>query len=58
MTEQTKVPRRPRGPNKVQRPRMVSTSIRLPQYVLDHFKGSTSEMRKVLIQRVYESSHT
>lgn len=49
MTEDTpKRYRGQRGPNKVQKERMVLKAIRLPQKVVDFYGGSSTEMRRVL----------
>lgn len=43
-----KRPRRQRGPNKVQKPKMAHVSLRLPQHVVDFYNASTPAMRTVL----------
>ena len=47
MNEPTK-----RGPYRTKKERMRAVSIRLPQKVVDYFNGSTSEMRKVLLNHI------
>lgn len=50
MTDETpKRYRGQRGPNKVPRPKMKLLSIRLPQEVVDHYNGSSVEIRKALV---------
>jgi len=49
MTEEPKRYRGQRGPNKVKRESMKLVAIRLPQKVVDYYKGRTPLMRAVLI---------
>jgi len=50
MTEEPKRYRGQRGPNKVKKESMKLVAIRLPQYVVDHFNGSSTAMRIALIE--------
>lgn len=55
MTEQIKRYRGQRGPNKVQKPRMPTIAIRLPQDIIDYYDRSTVRMRDVLVDHVRRS---
>jgi hypothetical protein len=50
MTEEPKRYRGQRGPNRVKKESMVLVSIRLPQHVVDYYKGCTPLMRAALIE--------
>jgi hypothetical protein len=50
MTEEPKRYRGQRGPNRVKKERMKLVAIRLPQHVVDYYKGCTPLMRSALIE--------
>lgn len=50
MTEEPKRYRGQRGPNKVKKESMKLVAIRLPQHVVDYYKGCTPLMRSALIE--------
>jgi hypothetical protein len=50
MTEEPKRYRGQRGPNRVKKEAMILVSIRLPQHVVDYYKGCTPLMRAALIE--------
>jgi hypothetical protein len=55
MTEQPKRYRGQRGPNKVKKECMKLVAIRLPQHVVDHYKGRTPLMRTVLMNAMKDT---
>jgi len=50
MTDEPKRYRGQRGPNKVKKVSMKLIAIRLPQHVVDYYKGCTPLMRSVLVE--------